>query len=272
LKTYYELLGVANDVSAEEIKRAFRKEIARYHPDKVQHLGPEFQEIAAVRAAELTEAYRVLMDEVGRQRYDESLAERGPASPSRAPSQAEPAIRREPPSPPDPAGRTSPADPPPDRQTTQERATTSDFVRKAALARLRRAIADVTDGTEATTVRGLDATFAIPSRGGLFRKSEPAIRLVAKFVPQVDAGAIAEVWPFALSAGSAGETVCVLLLGSGWASQRDLSVAIAEQRRKARKAGPVLVPVDVRDWEALFPPEAPASVRAILQHLQEGKT
>ena len=33
-----------------------RREIARYHPDKVQHLGPEFQEIAATRAAELTEA------------------------------------------------------------------------------------------------------------------------------------------------------------------------------------------------------------------------
>jgi hypothetical protein len=262
LKTYYELLGVPPDVSTEEIKRAFRKEIARYHPDKVQHLGTEFQEIATTRAAELTEAYRVLMDESGRQRYDESLVESGRATPTpRPPAPAEPAGRREP-----------TADPPPDRRAQHERATTSDFVKKAALSRLRQAVADVTDATEATHGRGLDATFTIRARGGLFRKAEPAIRLVAKFVPQVDVEAIAEVWPLALGAGNAGEIVCVLLLGSGLASSRELSVAVAEQRRKTRKTGPVLVPVDVRDWEALFPPEAPAAVRAILQRLREGKT
>ena len=35
------------DAPADEIKKAFRREIARYHPDKVQHLGQEFQEMAA---------------------------------------------------------------------------------------------------------------------------------------------------------------------------------------------------------------------------------
>ena len=55
------------------------------------------------------------------------------------------------------------------------------------------------------------------------------------------------------------------------APARDLALAIAEQRRKSRTAGPVLIPVDVRDWEALFPPEAPASVRAIVQWLRDGK-
>jgi hypothetical protein len=55
------------------------------------------------------------------------------------------------------------------------------------------------------------------------------------------------------------------------APARDLAAAVAEQRRKTRKSAPVLVPVDVRDWEALFPPEAPAAVRAILQRLRDGK-
>ena len=36
----------ARDAPADEIKKAFRREIARYHPDKVQHLGQEFQEMA----------------------------------------------------------------------------------------------------------------------------------------------------------------------------------------------------------------------------------
>jgi len=33
----------------------------------------------------------------------------------------------------------------------------------------------------------------------------------------------------------------------------------------------VLVPVDVRDWEALFPPDTPMSVRTIIQRLKEEK-
>ena len=63
MKDYYGLLGVAPAASADEVKRAFRQQIARYHPDKVQHLGQEFQAMAADRAAELTEAYRILSDE-----------------------------------------------------------------------------------------------------------------------------------------------------------------------------------------------------------------
>jgi DnaJ-class molecular chaperone len=91
LKTHYELLGVASDAPAEEIKRAFRREIARYHPDKVQHLGAEFQEIAATRAAELTEAYRVLMDDGQREKYDAALAP--PDSPARGEESARAARR-----------------------------------------------------------------------------------------------------------------------------------------------------------------------------------
>ena len=54
MKTHYELLGLEPAADADTIKKAFRREIARYHPDKVIHLGAEFQEMAATRAAELT--------------------------------------------------------------------------------------------------------------------------------------------------------------------------------------------------------------------------
>ncbi|PYR26608.1 MAG: hypothetical protein DMF92_18130 [Acidobacteria bacterium] len=71
---FYELLGVAPAASQEEVKQAFRQQIARYHPDKVQHLGKEFQEMALGRAAELTQAYGVLSDKSQRAEYDHALA------------------------------------------------------------------------------------------------------------------------------------------------------------------------------------------------------
>src|SRR2546430_10792065 len=77
LKNYYELLEIVSTASSDEVKRAFRAQIAKYHPDKVQHLGKEFQEMAAGRAAELTEAYRVLSNETERGDYDRILANAG---------------------------------------------------------------------------------------------------------------------------------------------------------------------------------------------------
>jgi hypothetical protein len=61
----------------------------------------------------------------------------------------------------------------------------------------------------------------------------------------------------------------VLLAGPALAPSKDLATAISEQRRKTRNAGPVLVPVDVRDWEALFPPDTPPIVRSLIQRLKE---
>src|SRR6188508_1270830 len=72
------MLSVARNAPADEIKKAFRREIARYHPDKVQHLGQEFQEMASGIAADLTEAYRILMDPALRAKYNDDLLGPGP--------------------------------------------------------------------------------------------------------------------------------------------------------------------------------------------------
>ena len=93
MKDYYRLLEISPTAPQDEVKRAFRQQIARYHPDKVQHLGREFQAIAAERATDLTEAYRILSDEGRRAEYDRTYAADGAAptpaagSPARAAAQ-----------------------------------------------------------------------------------------------------------------------------------------------------------------------------------------
>ncbi len=56
----YALLEVPRDASREEIKAAYRRAVARYHPDKVAHLGKEFQELAHRKFLAIQEAYERL--------------------------------------------------------------------------------------------------------------------------------------------------------------------------------------------------------------------
>ena len=264
MKNYYDLLTVAPDAAADEIKKAFRREIARYHPDKVQHLGPEFQEMAAGIAADLTEAYRILMDPASRARYDEDLRAAGPSGPRGAPRPPEPST---PASPPPAPPSADPAPPPPPRPTAG-----FDFIRRASLSKIREAIAEIFGETAPFTAPGFDLAILTRPKKGLFRKAEESTCLVFKFVPFVDAAAINEVWAPASKVRAPGASGCTaVLFGQGLAPPRDLAGAVSELRRKYRGAGPLIVPVDVRDWEALFPPETPGSVRSLIERLKDEK-
>jgi hypothetical protein len=271
VKTHYQLLGLDPAAPADEIKRAFRREIARYHPDKVQHLGPEFQEIAASRAAELTEAYRMLMDTTSRRSYDEALGNGVGYDPHPAPRQGTASGTAAPVEAPVRSESAEPAAPPErvDRRFQQERATTGDVLRKAAIAKLRDAVGRV-NGSEPFTVAGFDAAYVIKPRRSLYKKPEPHMRLLARFVSHVDSAAVEEAWPLATKSGAFDGVICMMLLGSALSPVKELGIAVAEQRRKTRTGAPVVVPVDVRDWEALFPPDVPDVVRQIVQRLRDG--
>jgi len=56
----YALLEVSPQSSREEIKTAYRRAVARYHPDKVAHLGKEFQELAHEKLLAIQQAYESL--------------------------------------------------------------------------------------------------------------------------------------------------------------------------------------------------------------------
>lgn len=58
----FEVLGIEKDASQEKIKEAYRKMANKYHPDKVLHLGKEFQEIAEKRFKEVQKAYEMLKE------------------------------------------------------------------------------------------------------------------------------------------------------------------------------------------------------------------
>ena len=59
-KSPYDILGVLPGASQEEITGAYRQMAKQYHPDRVAHLGPEFQELAEERMKESNQAYQEL--------------------------------------------------------------------------------------------------------------------------------------------------------------------------------------------------------------------
>lgn len=60
----YKILGVERTASLEDVKHAYRIQANRYHPDKVSHLGEEFQTLANQKFQDIQWAY----DEIRRAR------------------------------------------------------------------------------------------------------------------------------------------------------------------------------------------------------------
>jgi len=60
-----KILGLTGRVTLVEIKTAYRNEIAKYHPDKVTHLAPEFREMARIRTRRIRAAYEFLRGKYG---------------------------------------------------------------------------------------------------------------------------------------------------------------------------------------------------------------
>ena len=65
-KDYYEVLGVPKTSSSDEIKKAYRKQALKYHPDRNKN-----DKTAEAKFKETSEAYHVLSDKGRRANYDQ---------------------------------------------------------------------------------------------------------------------------------------------------------------------------------------------------------
>lgn len=64
---YYSLLGVDSAASADDIKKAYRKQVFRYHPDR----NPNDRKAAGM-FKQVLEAYQVLSDKDKRAKYNQA--------------------------------------------------------------------------------------------------------------------------------------------------------------------------------------------------------
>ena len=67
-QTFYEVLGVQENATQEEIKKSYRKLALKWHPDK----NPDNKEEAEEKFKTISEAYSVLSDPQKRSEYDNS--------------------------------------------------------------------------------------------------------------------------------------------------------------------------------------------------------
>jgi len=65
-RDYYDILGVKRESSPDEIKKSYRKQALKYHPDRNQN-----NKKAEAKFKEATEAYEVLSDAEKRRNYDQ---------------------------------------------------------------------------------------------------------------------------------------------------------------------------------------------------------
>ena len=265
-KGFYELLDVAPDAAADEIKRAFRREIAKYHPDKVQHLGKEFQEIAANKAAELTRAYKTLTDPAARAEYD-AQDEGQPSAQVRPSASPSPASATPPPE--QPVARPSEEPVPPGGASVfqQDRAGANDLVQRATVMRFRTALTGEFSSWEEFSLTGFQVA-CIPKAAFWSLKLPP--RVLGRFVPLVDGPALSEAWTMAsrIQKDSQRELCIIFLMGPAIAPAGELAAAIKESQRKPTSTKLLMVPVNTRTWSAHVPTDAPPVVKSLLARLK----
>lgn len=59
--SWYEILGVSEQASDNEISAAYKRKISMYHPDKVSKMGDEIRQVAEKISKDINAAYNAAM-------------------------------------------------------------------------------------------------------------------------------------------------------------------------------------------------------------------
>jgi preprotein translocase subunit Sec63 len=62
---YARILGVAEPIVPSEVRKAYRNLLAKYQPDKIDHLGEELKQNAAQKTKEVVQAYEYFRRKYG---------------------------------------------------------------------------------------------------------------------------------------------------------------------------------------------------------------
>jgi len=61
---YYEILGLTRGATKSQVKKAYRNLALKHHPDRVSHLGEEYQKIAEEKFKEISAAQEIILKEL----------------------------------------------------------------------------------------------------------------------------------------------------------------------------------------------------------------
>ena len=61
----YKILGLTQDATDDDVKKAYRKMAVKYHPDKVSYLGEDVQKAAKEKFQKVSEAFETIKKERG---------------------------------------------------------------------------------------------------------------------------------------------------------------------------------------------------------------
>jgi hypothetical protein len=276
VKTHYELLGLEPSADADAIKKAFRREIARYHPDKVIHLGAEFQEMAATRAAELTVAYKTLTDSALREEYNASIAAGLP--PPHQPHPPEPQEEAAPWQPevaPVPEPDRPRETPPPLKggrgRFAAERADRDQILKRAVATRVHKIVEALYGKSNTPAVRGFDIAIVPEARPRFLGTAPP--RVLIKVVENADGPAVTEAYTTASRARlHVGKSPVVVLLFARTISAQPEITKANDSNARQRKAPDApdevaVVIVDIADWSCRLPPNCSAAVHKLIDQI-----
>jgi curved DNA-binding protein CbpA len=255
LKNYYEILSLDPSCSSEEIKCAFRQQVALSHPDKVSHLSPEIQALASLRTAELTEAYTVLRNESRRSDYNRELEKVIRTGASTRGQEKEKRCANDHP------------------ETAVTEPEVSEFLRSMALERLESAVKQtLSGGARPMPMEGFDASYTNHRKWNVLSAGKRFAYLLALVLPCIDSSAVRDGWTRALKIGRmASGDIYLFFMGAKIGDANSLSSTILElQRQNHQKTEATLfaIPININSFNVLMPLNAPDLLRDIVKAMR----